>query len=363
MRPFCRWKMLVSRTIGLIFLLLAIPAGRAAAQSKSSEEVASPTSQAGAPVASDFHEDRNSISISTSTLEAAAPLLGETDDVPQNHFVRQLYQVQWRPMDPLDLYVIRPRGVAKPRVILYLYSYPEDTERFKNDAWCTRVTSGGYAAIGFVSALTGHRYHDRPMKKWFVSELQEALATSAHDVQMILNYLQMRNDLDLSNVGIFTVGSGGSIAILAAAADPRIKSLDLLNPWGDWTDWLAKSPFIPEEERAKYVTADFMAQVAPLDPIKWLPKLTTQEIRMRVVQDDSIVPKICQEKMQQATPKTAEIIRYGDARALYEASAGGRTFDWIKERVQASNATSAIARVAREVKTPIDVPAAGDSIQ
>ena len=249
--------------------------------------------------------------------------------------------------------------MAKPRVILYLYSYPEDTDRFKNDAWCTRVTGGGYAAIGFVSALTGHRYHDRPMKKWFVSELQEALATSAHDVQMILNYLATRDDLDMSNVGIFTVGSGGSIAILAAAADSRIKSLDLLNPWGDWADWLAKSRFIPEEERANYITPDFLAHVAGLDPVAWLPKLTAQAIRMRIVQDDSIVPKICQEKIQQAAPKTAEIIRYGDARALFEASAGGRTFDWIKEQVQASSSTTA---VAREPKTPIDVPAAGESI-
>jgi hypothetical protein len=39
---------------------------------------------------------------------------------------------------------------------------------------------------GFVSALTGHRYHDRPMKEWFLSELQECLAV-AHDVQLVLN--------------------------------------------------------------------------------------------------------------------------------------------------------------------------------
>jgi len=338
---------------------MAIPAGRAAAQTNPSAATANLASTPVALPLPEFHEDWNSISIATSDLTAAPPLLGETDDLPQNKFIRQLYQVQWRPMDPLDLYVIRPRGAAKPRVVLYLYSFPEDTDRFKNDAWCTRVTSGGYAAIGFVSALTGHRYHDRPMKKWFVSELQESLATSVHDVQMILNYLATRDDLDMSHLGMFTVGSGGSIAVMAAAADSRIQSLDLLNPWGDWADWLAKSPFIPAEERANYVKPDFLAGVAPLDPVKWLPKLTTQEIRMRVVQDDSIMPKICREKMEEAAPKTAEIIRYGDGRALYEASAGGRTFDWIKEQVQAAHSTTALAR---EPKTPIDVPAAGDSI-
>jgi hypothetical protein len=53
-----------------------------------------------------------------------------------------------------------------------------------------------------VSALNGHRYTYRPMKQWFVSELQEALGSSVHDVQMILNYLSTRDDLDMSRVGM-----------------------------------------------------------------------------------------------------------------------------------------------------------------
>jgi cephalosporin-C deacetylase-like acetyl esterase len=59
------------------------------------------------------------------------------------------------------------------------------------------------------------------MREWFISELQESLATSAHDVQMVLNYLASRNDLDMSRVGMFTAGSGANIAILASAVDAR----------------------------------------------------------------------------------------------------------------------------------------------
>jgi iron complex outermembrane receptor protein len=81
-----------------------------------------------------------------------------------------------------------------------------------------RATEGGFAAIGFVSALTGHRFHNRSMKEWFISELQEALGTSVHDVPMILNYLSTRGDLDMDNIGMFGQGSGGAIAILAASA-------------------------------------------------------------------------------------------------------------------------------------------------
>src|ERR1700722_19067443 len=136
------------------------------------------------------------------------------------HYTMEMLRVQWRSGDPIDLYVMKPKGVKKPPVILYLYGYPTDTEVFRREDYQELVTRNGVAAVGFVSALTGHRYHDRPMKQWFLSELQECLASSAHDVQMVLNYLDSRGDLDMNQVGMFTQGSGASIAILAAAVDP-----------------------------------------------------------------------------------------------------------------------------------------------
>lgn len=189
-------------------------------------------------------EDWNSLSLAGNPLHAERPLLGEKDEMPQ--FTRELMQLKWRFGDPIDLYVIRPKGVVKPPVILYLYTYPSETDRFRNDRFCVDVTRDGFAAVGFVSALTGQRYHNRPMKEWFVSELQEALVTSVHDVRMVLDYLGTRDDLDTRKVGMFGEGSGGTIAILAAATDPRIRSIDLLDPWGDWPDWMAKSQLIPE---------------------------------------------------------------------------------------------------------------------
>ena len=181
-------------------------------------------------------------------------------EIPQ--YTMELLQVQWRWGDPIDLYVMKPKGVKKPPVILYLYGYPTDTDIFRNEAYEELVTKNGFAAVGFVSALTGHRYHDRPMKEWFLSELQECLATSAHDVQMVLNYLAARDDLDMNRVGMFAQGSGASIAILASAVDPRIKVLEALDPWGDWPTWMATSPFVPEDERADYVKPEFLKKAS-----------------------------------------------------------------------------------------------------
>jgi len=277
-------------------------------------------------------EDWNSLLLADGVLTPERPLLGEKDDLPQ--FTRELLQVKWRSGDPIDLYVIRPKAVTNPPVILYLYSYPSETDRFRDDSYCARVTKDGFAAVGFVSALTGHRYQNRPMKQWFVSELPEALGTSVHDVQMILNYLSTRSDLDMSKVGMFGEGSGGTIAILSAAVDPRIKTLDLLDPWGDWPDWMAKSEIIPEEERPNYVKPEFLQKVAALDPVQWLPRLNSQAVRIQQVMDDSVTPKAAKERIESAAPRGAQAVRYDSTHDFFGAVSGGRIFQWSKEQLK-----------------------------
>jgi pimeloyl-ACP methyl ester carboxylesterase len=285
---------------------------------------------------SDIHgrytEDWTSLSLAGSDLRPEKPVYGEKDDFPL--FTRELIQVKWRRGDPIDLYVIRPKGSARPPVILYLYSYPSDTDRFRNDDYCARLTRDGFAAVGFVSALTGQRYSNRPMKEWFVSELQEALATSVHDVQMILNYLSTRDDLDMSKVGMLGVGSGGSIAILAAATDQRIKALDLLDPWGDWPDWMAKSSIIPEAERPDFVTPEFLKKIAPLDPIEWLSKLKSQHVRIQHVLDDDVTPKMSKARIESVAPAAATVVKYETTGQFLGAVSGGRLFQWVKDMVR-----------------------------
>jgi len=340
-------QFLLSAALCAVIFSFASPSARG---QSSGEQSSSPPASSPAPApaatqnapASDLHEDWTSIKIKPDELTATVPILGEKDDVPGTSFIRERYQMLWRSMDPLDVYVVRPRNVEKPPVILYLYSFPQDTDRFKDDRWCATVTSNGYAAIGFVSHLTGHRVHDRPVKEWFVSELQESLVDSTHDVQMVLNYVDTRPDLDSSRIGMFGVGSGGSIAILAAAADPRIKVINVLSPWGDWPDWLAKSSIVPKEERAAYLTPEFLAKVAPFDPMVWFPKLSNTRVRIQNVRNVSSVPDECQIKIEEAAPSQAVVDQFQNGRAFVPVSAGGKVFDWIKEQLQTAP-TPAIA--------------------
>jgi hypothetical protein len=294
---------------------------------------AAPTSTSPATV-----EHWGVLPLAGNSLHVLPTLVGEKDTLPT--FTRELLSVQWRPTDPIDLYIIRPKGAVKLPVVLFLYGYPTDADKFRNYVFCQNVVKHGFAAVGFVSALTGHRYHDRPMKEWFVSELQESLGTSVHDVQMVLNYLATRDDLDMNHIGIFGQGSGGTIAILSATVDPRIKAVDVMDPWGDWSDWLAKSPQIPEKERANYLKPEFLAKVAPLDPVRSIPQLKGRPFRLQENLFNLAIPDAVRKQIETVASGTAQIVEYHDTKEYGEkVSANGKMLEWMQAQLQDASQT------------------------
>jgi hypothetical protein len=280
---------------------------------------------------------RMSVDRSVMPLLVAGASLGKSE-LPT--YSRELLRLQWRPGDPIDIWLVKPHGVSKPRVAIYVYSYPTDLERFGNDSWCQAATQDGVAAVGFVSALTGYRFHSRPMREWFISELQESMATSAHDVQLIIDYLARRGDLSVDQVGIFGQGSGGSIAILAASADSRIRAIDLLNPWGDWPDWLKESVEIPDEKRASYLTPEFLQKASYVDPIDFLPSLKDRALRVQQILDYPNTPPAAREKIAAAVP-AGDLVQYKDRTAHEEAWKTSGLSGWLAEQLGSKAAGSA----------------------
>jgi dienelactone hydrolase len=281
-----------------------------------------------------YHEDFAILPVESSSLRTELAVLGELDDKPGLPYIRERWHLEWRPGDPIDVYILKPRGVEKPPVVLYLYSYPQDTERFKSDSWGGYVTGNGFAAVGFVSALTGHRLEHRPPKETFFTEFQESLGATVHDVQMILNYLSTRKDLDMSRVGMFGQGSGGAIAILASSVDARIKALDVLMPWGDWPTFLDKSTFVPSEDRLKVNTPEYLAKIAQLDPLQCVSKVKARSLRIQDVRKDNHIPDAVQEHLEAAAPNIAEINQYGDHAALVPSAGNGRLLNWMQSQLQ-----------------------------
>jgi len=295
-----------------------------------SEEKAS----AGAATDVEYREDFSSLSLKGSLFFPLSPALGQVDDFPQNSFVRERWQLMWRPSDPIDLFICKPRGVAKPPVILYLYTYPSSTDRFKSDDWCGTTTANGFAAVAFVSAYTGHRLEMRPPAATFFTNFQESLGATVHDVQLILNYLASRGDLDMGRIGMYGQGSGGTIAILASAVDARVKAIDVLTPWGDWPNFFSQIRFIAADQRAKYSAPDFLARVAPLEPLTWLPKVKASSVRIQDVRKSGPMPDASQEGLESVAPETAIINQFGDPAALVSHASGGALFAWLRAQLQ-----------------------------
>jgi len=293
------------------------------------------------------YEDWTTIYVAKSCLP-----LEDTGGVPLSKVevqgcTRELQRMTWRLNDPVDLYVIRPRGQQKLPVVLFLYDYTVDAAAtFQQDRWCDVATRNGFAVAGFASALSLERIRPpRPLKEWFVSDLQEALATSTHDVQMALNYMERRGDIDLEHVGVVGQGSGGAVAILAAAADPRIRALDLMDPWGDWPDWLKGSRQIPESERAAYLKPEFQEQVSGLDPVAYLPQLKGRAIRIQQVLADKVTPDAARDKIAKAAPEPSDVMRYADIAAEAKALGTNGILKWLGEQLD-SRGNTAEARSA-----------------
>ena len=110
--------------------------------------------------------------------------------------------------------------------------------------------------------------------------------------------------------------------------------MDGLDPWGDWPDFLAKSPVVEaEEHREQFVKPDFLKKVAPLDPVKWLPQIK-QPIRIQQVHQNAATPIECKEAIVAAAPKQAEVVRFEALTDLGMREGQGRLFEWIKGKLQ-----------------------------
>jgi hypothetical protein len=289
-----------------------------------------PASESKAEAPSDTSvEHWDKLALKDNDLHPDPPIQGQLDNFPT--FTRELIRVQWRSGDPIDLYIVRPSGVARPPVIIYLYGYPREAVRFLDPAFCRTVTRNGFAAVGFSSMLTGQRYHDVPMNEWFVTELAHSLTGTAHDLQMTINYLDSRSDFDTGRVGIFGEGSGGTIALLAASVDHRIRAVDVLNPWGDWSTWLAGSHIVPDKERPDYLKPEFLKPLATLDPARALPMLNRPAVRVQqTMWDVDLIPAVSRDHIAMALAHSAVIVRYKDEQEYLEkAGHDGKMLDWL----------------------------------
>jgi hypothetical protein len=136
---------------------------------------------------------------------------------------------------------------------------------------------------------------------------------------------------------MFGDGSGATIGILAAAVDPRIKALDLLDPWGDWPDWLAHSPLIPKQERAVYLKPEFLQRLQPVEPMQWVQRLRWTKTRLQEAEYEKVTPRAAKRRMEAAAPSFIELVRYKNSKEIAKVASEDQFFDWLKAQVRTTH--------------------------
>ena len=152
---------------------------------------------------------------------------------------------------------------------------------------------------GAVVAAVGYPY-DGPMDVGgftvlrHVPRIRRALADTPPAVQLALDYLLSRPDVDPSRVELVGVSLGAFLAPVAAALDPRVTRLWLLHGSARPYRVLERSlePSIPYGAPRALIAA--AANVAfygpPLAPERWVPRLAPRPVIMINSRDDERLP-------------------------------------------------------------------------
>jgi hypothetical protein len=135
---------------------------------------------------------------------------------------------------------------------------------------------------------------------------------------------------------MFGMGSGGTIAILAAQADPRINTLDVLDPWGDWPDWFRNTAALSPEDREKFSTPEFLGPIATLDPVAYLPDLQTRNIRIQQMISDPVTPSVAKVKISSAAPFRTILVKYQSPEDLFKTWQVSGLTGWIKQQLHST---------------------------
>ncbi|HKM67306.1 MAG TPA: hypothetical protein VJX70_09085 [Candidatus Acidoferrum sp.] len=297
----------------------------------------------------EFQEDLNSIDVKDSKFPPVQVTLLERTEGKNAVYFSEHLRVTFRPGDPQDLYVILPAALKNPPVVLYIYSYPETVARFQMEQWALSAVAQGYAAIGFSSGIMGDATNHDLSREKFLIQFPQNLLRAAHDIQLVLNYLATRGDLNLAAVGMYAAGSGGSAGILASAADSRIKVLDVFGPWGAWPEFFANSSIIPLGKRDTFLKPEYLQSLAKFDPVAWFPKCRARSVRIQDVRQQDLVPGGAQQKIEDAAPDFAEVNQFEDSRVLLEMQGAGRVFGWTQAQLRPDAKPQTVAEKSKRI--------------
>jgi dienelactone hydrolase len=154
-----------------------------------------------------------------------------------------------------------------------------------------------------------------------------ASVRQVRDLRRALDVLAAQPGLDRTRLAYVGHDFGAMYGTLAAAHDRRITHFVFMAGTASFSDWFLYGP--PRLEGAD--RDRFIAELAPLDPVRWLPMLEGP-LLMQFADDDEHVPAARREQLAAAAPKGADIRVYEAGHELNPAAARDR-LAWLRRQL------------------------------
>ncbi len=247
---------------------------------------------------------------------------GQSGDVR----VRQLSYAQLDGSRNEATLVLPPASARGPNpAILYLHWYESPRPTSNRTEFLAEAVE--LAASGTVSLLV-----DTPWTKqdWFATrdaaKDYEFTIQMTKDVRRTLDVLLAQPGIDTSRVAVVGHDFGAMWGALAVAADSRVTHFVYMAGTRSFTDWYL---FAPKKEGAEREA--FIAKLAPLDPIAYLPKIAPRPVLLQFGAKDPFVKNEAATAMADAVtgPKTVKTYQFE-----HELTYGARLdrIAWLKEQ-------------------------------
>ena len=147
------------------------------------------------------------------------------------------------------------------------------------------------------------------------------------DLRRALDVLLAQPGIDRTRVAYVGHDFGAMYGTLAAVVDPRVTGFVFMAGTASFSDWFLYGPKLEGDARDA-----FIAQLAPLDPVKWVPKLRGP-LLMQFADTDEHVPTARRELLAAAAPKEAEIRVYKAGHELSEEATRER-LAWLERTLK-----------------------------
>jgi len=151
-----------------------------------------------------------------------------------------------------------------------------------------------------------------------------AVEAEVRMLRVALTLLATRPEVNPEHLAVVGHDFGGMYQSIFFGADHHLDALVLMAPTARWADWFYRYWGISDSE------ADYLAAMAPLDPVTWLPEADGRPVLLQFASNDQYVPEAIADEMTEAVGITAARRTYAADHHLNDEARAERDA-WLAE--------------------------------